>query len=145
MRVLGVFFHSLWFLMDRGSKERDDLYNPHQPGRGIHFHARNAGGWKAEAAAHGSSGWAEDVSACRTGSTCGVISTKSRQFCTCIDLHHMARLGGGVRWKITSAGGNLCNCMLFCNHSVEVLKTRSVWRVFKAVVTSLRFSAHSVP
>lgn len=38
------FFNSLWLLMDLRSKDRDDLYNPCQPGWGIYFHLPNAGG-----------------------------------------------------------------------------------------------------
>lgn len=113
-----VFFNSLWLLMEPRSKDRDDLYNPYQPGWGIHFHHQRrglggvGGGWVV---------WQEGRS-CHSGgffrawwpqTTHGAISMKSPQIWACVNLHHAAHLNGGLRWNITSAGGN---SLQSCSH-----------------------------
>lgn len=56
----------------------------------------------------------------------GAISVKSSQIWTCVDLHHIARLNGGVRWKITVLEEILSNPAAFCFFFVHSLENISL-------------------
>lgn len=76
--------------------------------------------------------------------TRGVISMKSRQIRTCVDLHHGRRgeMEDHLSWRKLSC--SRLTRFYEKRRSLERLKIRLIWSAFKSVVMSPRFPAHAV-